>query len=122
MILEITAAVFMVAGAFFALASAIGLVRFSDTFLRAHALGMGATVGILFGMLGVILALTHLGAGAKGLLTVGFIFLTAPVGSHMLGRAAYMFLRLPSSLRLDELAEHRVEMDDDDHPIDLTKD
>lgn len=107
--IEVLAAVLMVLGGLFLLVSAVGVVRFPDSLARAHALGVGATLGAPLVLVGVVLALGDLGAGAKALLTIAFIFITSPVGSHMLGRAAYRFSNMPAFLRKDELAAHEGE-------------
>lgn len=90
------AAFCMILGAVFLLIAAIGVLRFRDTIARAHALGVGATLGILGVMLGVILSLHTLGPEAKSLLTVVFILLTSPVGSHLLARSAYRAGQTPT--------------------------
>lgn len=111
MIGPIVGAFLLIVGAFITLASAVGLVRFPDTLSRAHALSMGATMGVLFAMLGVALALWDLSAAGKALLTVVFMFLTAPVGSHMLGRAAYLFSKPPVQVKSDELKGQCAELE-----------
>lgn len=111
MILDLLAAAFMVLGALACLASAIGVVRFTDPQARAHALGVAATVGILAMMLGVTFALRDLAAGAKAGLTVLFILITSPVGSHMIGRAAYTSRAAPRDLRRNDLLHQDQEID-----------
>lgn len=107
--IEAVAALLMVLGSLFLLVSALGVVRFPDSLARAHALGVGATLGAPLVLIGVVLGLSDLGAGAKALLTIVFVFLTSPVGSHMLGRAAYRFSNMPAFLGKDELAKHEGE-------------
>lgn len=103
--LDILGAILLVLGSSLILIAAIGVLRFPDTLARAHALGVASSLGILCVMLGMVVGLRDLGGGAKAVLTVIFITLTAPVGSHMLGRAAYRFGQFPLDLRKDELAE-----------------
>ncbi len=98
------AAGLMVMGAVCVTVAAFGIGRFPDSLARAHALGLGATMGVLFAMVGVTVAFFDLATGAKAILTVLFVYFTSPVGSHMLGRAAYRFGLLPVGLRVDELA------------------
>lgn len=78
--------ILMLLGAIIALIGTIGVIRFPSSLLRAHAMGVAATLGLLVFMVGVLIEMSHLGAGAKAALIVLFMFLTAPVGSHMLGR------------------------------------
>jgi len=98
--------VFILLGSLLTLASSLGIVRFPCTFTRAHALGVASTLGILCVMFGVVLAQGALAAGGKAFLTVVFIFLTSPVGSHMLGRAAYLFSKQGSDFERDDLSGH----------------
>lgn len=77
-------------------------------------MGVAATLGILVAMLGVVFGLGDLGAGGKAALTVLFVFLTSPVGSHMIGRASYLFGKQRGKLVRDDLRPHEDELDD--HP------
>ncbi|MFN3530657.1 MAG: monovalent cation/H(+) antiporter subunit G [Bacteroidia bacterium] len=77
------------AGALFVLLAAIGLVRMPDLYLRISVTTKAATLGI-----GLLLgaAAIYFNEGAittRVLAIIFFIFLTAPVGAHLLGRASY---------------------------------
>lgn len=86
----------LVAGGFFALVGAIGLVRLPDCFMRLHAPTKATTLGV-----GGVLAASFLYFAGTGrfvvheLLVALFLFLTAPVSALMLARAA-IHLRLRS--------------------------
>lgn len=77
----------VLAGAFFMLTGALGLLRFPDVFTRMHAAGMTDTMGA-----GLILAgLCFQGDGVTALrllLILGFLWFTSPVSTHALARAA----------------------------------
>jgi multicomponent K+:H+ antiporter subunit G len=79
----------LLAGAFFALVGALGLVRLPDTFMRFHAPTKATTLGV-----GGLLAASLLYFAGSGRLVVHellvalFLFLTAPVSALMLARAA----------------------------------
>lgn len=77
----------VLAGAFFTLTGALGLLRLPDVFTRMHAAGMTDTMGA-----GLILAgLCFQGDGvtaARLLLILGFLWFTSPVSTHALARAA----------------------------------
>ena len=79
----------LLAGAFFALVGAIGLVRLPDTLMRFHAPTKATTLGV-----GGVLAASLLYFAGSGRLVVHellvalFLFLTAPVSALMLARAA----------------------------------
>ena len=79
----------LVAGAFFALVGAIGLVRLPDSFMRFHAPTKATTLGV-----GGVLTASLLYFAGTGrpvvheLLVALFLFVTAPVSALMLARAA----------------------------------
>lgn len=92
----------LVAGAFFALVGAIGLVRLPDTLMRFHAPTKATTLGV-----GGVLAASLLYFAGSGrfvvheVLVALFLFLTAPVSALMLARAAIQ-LRVRSQAPLPE--------------------
>ena len=97
---------FLIAGAALALIAAIGLVRFPDLFGRMHAATKPQTLGLLLILIGVALRLDD--PGATGMIVVVMVLqlLTAPVASHMVGRAAYRAGFVPDDrLVVDELSD-----------------
>ena len=82
---EFIAGLFLAGGAFFLLASAIGMLRLPDFYCRLHASGNSETLGVMLSFMGLViyegLTLTSL----KMLL----IFLGNPIGTHILSKAAY---------------------------------
>jgi multicomponent Na+:H+ antiporter subunit G len=93
-------------GTLFLCLGSVGLVRLPDVFCRMHA----TTKSTTFGACGVLLAaLVDAGSspvGLKALLAIVFLLLTAPVGAHMIARAAYRG-RVPLAKRtgVDELKD-----------------
>ena len=85
---EAAIALCLVAGGFFALVGAIGLLRLPDTFMRFHAPTKATTLGV-----GGVLAASLLYFAGSGRLVVHellvalFLFVTAPVSALMLARA-----------------------------------
>ncbi|NNJ10750.1 monovalent cation/H(+) antiporter subunit G [Chloroflexales bacterium ZM16-3] len=77
-------------GVLFTLLASIGLVRMPDLYTRAHAVGKAGTLGIAGVLLGVAVAFGDLLTGLKMVALVAFFFLTAPVATHMLDRAAFL--------------------------------
>lgn len=78
-------------GALLSLISAVGVYRLPDIYTRAHATGKASTLGVMFIMLGVFLffiARDHTFQPSL-LLAIFFIFLTGPIGSHLMMRSAY---------------------------------
>lgn len=105
-VLDVTSAVFALAGCLLTLLAAIGAVRFPDVLSRMHATTKAATLGLLLILLGALLQVPD--AQSRSLLVLVGVFqlLTAPVAAHMIGRAAY---RVDASchedLVVDDLAE-----------------
>lgn len=87
--LDVASAVFLLLGVFLAITAGLGLVRLPDLFSRMHAATKPSTLGLAFVLIGAALRAQHGGDVAKLLLVGAFTFLTAPVGAHLLGRAAY---------------------------------
>jgi multicomponent Na+:H+ antiporter subunit G len=76
-------------GAFLMLITGIGLLRMPDVFMRMHAAAKSASLGVAMLLLGAALVFGEPGVTTKAVVTIVFIFLTAPVAGHLLGRAAY---------------------------------
>lgn len=87
--MEVVASVLMVLGSALALVAAIGLQRFKDVFARMHAATKPATLGLILILTGAALTLPIPGAVAKLMLVILLQFITAPVGAHLVGRAAF---------------------------------
>lgn len=82
---------FILIGAFFHLIAALGVIRLPDVYTRNHAASKAATLGVLCILLGTFLYFyfIHDHFNSRVLLGILFMFLTAPVAGHLLGRAAY---------------------------------
>lgn len=89
--LDVLVSVLLLVGLFFLLTGTFGLLRLRDVYARMHATSKSTTfgvVGMVFAALFYLRAL-DLSSGLKEFLIVVFLFLTAPVGAHMIARAAY---------------------------------
>lgn len=82
-------ALLLVSGALFMLLAAVGLVRLPDLYLRMSATSKAATLGASLVLLGAALHFGTAAATGKALVIVAFLFLTAPVAAHAIGRAGY---------------------------------
>jgi len=80
----------VLAGVFFSLLAAVGLLRLPDLYTRLHAASKAGVVGA--GLVLLAIALTSLeGAVAfRAVVGVLFLILTTPVSAHLLARAAYL--------------------------------
>jgi multicomponent Na+:H+ antiporter subunit G len=78
-------------GTFFIFSSSVGLLRLPDVYTRSHAASKGATLGIASLLLGTFIYFLFFEGELSSSLILGiiFIFLTLPVGGHMIARAAY---------------------------------
>ena len=74
--------VFLLAGSFFMLVSAIGLLRFKDLFSRLHAGSKATSFALLLLLLGASLFFNMPVIYLKSLFIVVFIYLTAPLSAH----------------------------------------
>ena len=88
--IEILISVLLVIGAFFMLVAGLGMLRMPDLFLRMSCSTKAATIGVGTLMFALALFFEDLGVATRALATICFIFLTAPVGAHRIGRIAYL--------------------------------
>jgi multicomponent Na+:H+ antiporter subunit G len=109
---DLISSILLLGGVAFVVLAGVGLQRFPDIFARMHAATKAATLGLLLVLAGVALQLSSPGDVAKLMLVAILMFVTAPVGAHMVGRAAYRSgTELSSETSVDELAESRSEKD-----------
>jgi multicomponent Na+:H+ antiporter subunit G len=102
---DVIASVLLLVGSALAVLAGVGLHRFPDVFARMHAATKPATLGLVLLLTGAAMQAEAAGDVAKLLLVVALQFLTAPVGAHMIGRAAYRAgTELSPDTVVDELA------------------
>ncbi|CAN5138003.1 monovalent cation/H(+) antiporter subunit G [soil metagenome] len=87
---EIFIALFLLVGATFIFIAGLGAFRFPDLFTRIHAVSKATTLGLGCMLIGVGFAFPEASVIAKIVAVVLFIFLTTPVATHMIVRAAYL--------------------------------
>ena len=83
---------FIAVGVLFIVVTAIGLLRLPDLYTRAHAASKSATLGVMCILIGVFLHFWLIEGhfNARILLGVLFIFITGPVGGHIMSRSSYI--------------------------------
>lgn len=86
---EQIAAALLVVGAAFMLLAGLGVLRLPDLFMRLQAATKASTLGAGCLLLGVAIHFQDLGVTVRAVLVIGFLFITAPVGAHVIARAAY---------------------------------
>ena len=76
-------------GTVFILLAAIGIVRMPDLYLRISVTTKAATLGIGMILAAAAFYFNDFSVTSRVMAIIFFLFLTAPVGAHMIGRAAY---------------------------------
>lgn len=87
--MDIVIVLLVASGTAFSLLSAIGVFRMPDLYTRMQATTKCSTLGVSSLVLAAALASGSTGTTVRALLIIAFLFLTAPVAAHMIGRAAY---------------------------------
>ena len=67
----------------------LGVLRMPDLLTRMHASSKAGTLGAALVLAAAAIRLGEGGVAVRALLVVLFLFLTAPVASHLLARAGY---------------------------------
>jgi multicomponent Na+:H+ antiporter subunit G len=93
-LIEVIVSLLLLVGLVFTFAGSLGLLRLPDIFCRMHATGKSSTVGVSVIVLAsfTYFSASEAGTSIKELLTIVFVFLSGPVGAHMIARAAYRSL------------------------------
>ncbi|MBK9087778.1 MAG: monovalent cation/H(+) antiporter subunit G [Holophagales bacterium] len=86
---ELLAAVLMLAGVATAFLAALGVLRMPDVFTRLSATSKASTLAKMCIFLALAIAFDDLGVATRALAAVAFVFLTAPLAAHAIGRAAF---------------------------------
>ncbi len=104
---EIVCGILVLIGAVFALLAGVGILRMPDLYTRMSTTTKVATLGVGSTLLAVAVYFGELGIATRALATIAFVFLTAPVAAHMIGRASY-FVGVPlcPETVMDELRGH----------------
>jgi multicomponent Na+:H+ antiporter subunit G len=92
--IEIVVGICFVAGSALILIAALGIVRLPDLFTRMHANSKASTLGLGLVAVGAGVCFPSALVRFESLLIIVFIFLTVPISSHMIARAAYL-LKIP---------------------------
>jgi multicomponent Na+:H+ antiporter subunit G len=113
-IYEVIIGLFIIIGALISIVATIGAIRFPDVYTRNHAISKSTTLGVLTILLGALFYFMFFEGqfNSRIVLTMLFIFMTAPVSGHLIGRAAYNSgVKLAEQSVTDELARDRKKME-----------
>jgi len=103
---ETAGGILLLLGTFFILISAVGIFRMPDLYTRMSATTKASTLGIGLVLAGTVLYWFDIAIAARAISIIVFLFLTAPVAAHIIGRAAYYDgVPLWKHTKIDELAE-----------------
>lgn len=86
---EIISGVFILAGTIFILLSALGIIRMPDLYTRMSATTKASTLGIGLVLTGTVLFWQDAAITFRAAAIIIFLFLTAPVAAHIIGREAW---------------------------------
>ena len=89
MILELVLSACVLLGGFFAFVAGLGVLRLPDVLIRMHATTKAGTLASGLTMVAVALFFMDAPTVARSVAIVIFLLITAPVGAHMIGRAAF---------------------------------
>ena len=76
-------------GSFLVLVAGIGVLRMPDLFLRMSATAKAGTLGTGLMVMAAAIYFNEFAIYTRALALIAFLISTAPVSTHMLGRAAY---------------------------------
>lgn len=112
---EIISALFLFLGSLLAFIGAIGVIRFPGVLSRMHAMTKAASLGMGSILIGVCVHFKDPFVIGKSMLIMAFIFLTLPIGSHMIGRVSYLSGEVcKEDMVVDELGICVENQDNDD--------
>ena len=87
---DILTAIAWLAGSFFALLAAIGVLRMPDVFTRMQASTKASTLGLGLLLIGAALQLGDFASFIRVMSIGAFVLLTTPVAGHVIARASYL--------------------------------
>lgn len=88
-IIDFISAFLVLFGSIFFFIASIGIVKMPDIFIRMSATTKAASLGVGSILLGTSLFFLDASITARAFIIIVFVFLTAPIAAHAIGRAAY---------------------------------
>jgi multicomponent Na+:H+ antiporter subunit G len=96
-------------GLIFCLLAAVGIVRMPDIYTRMQASTKAGTLGIAFIIVAVAIHFGDAITALQAALIIAFLFLTAPIASHLIARSVYFYgKRGWEAGALDEMADMHI--------------
>ncbi|MHA7926060.1 MAG: monovalent cation/H(+) antiporter subunit G [Marinobacter sp.] len=104
--IEVLVSILLIMGAAFMVLASVGVLRLPDLPTRMHATTKAGALGAMLTMAGVAFHFGDSTVVARAVAIVVFIFLTAPIAAHVIGRAGYFTgIKLWEGTVKDELRE-----------------
>ena len=101
--------VLVLGGSLLMLLAGIGVLRFTDVFVRMHALSKASALGMLLVLIGAALALDHPNDVTSLVLAAILLLVASPIGNNLIARATYRAEGIPTGIdTVDECAERRA--------------
>jgi len=110
LITELLVATLIVIGALFTALGSFGLLRLRDFYSRLHSPTKATTLGVGSLLIASAIYFSHLqdGLSLHEILVAVFLFITAPVGAHLMAKAAlHLRVRGESGLPPEDLLDGR---------------
>lgn len=97
----------MLTGAFFALVTVLGLLRFPDVYTRIHAGAVVLTISGVLITMGTAIYVWEFFLSAKVILIGIFFLFSNPMATHAIARASYSrHIALPEEYEIDAYSEY----------------
>lgn len=114
--IDIILAILSTVGALSILSASIGILRMPDFYLRLSVTVKASTLGVGLFLICAAIMFPDISVTTRAIAIIFFLIITAPIGAHMIGRAAYSTgTPLWKGTIIDELAErHKEETKPDD--------
>jgi multicomponent Na+:H+ antiporter subunit G len=93
---------FLLGGAFFVMIATLGVIRFPDTLTRMHAATKAGAFGVALMLIAGSLHWGTTEAVVKSILILLLFYVTTPVASQLLSRAALRRFKKDAQLEVDE--------------------
>ncbi len=88
LVLDVLSWIFLLGGGFFAVTGGIGVLRMPDVYTRLHGSGMTDTMGAGLILTGLMFQSGFTLVTVKLFLVLLFLWLTSPIATHAVARAA----------------------------------
>jgi multicomponent Na+:H+ antiporter subunit G len=98
----------VILGCLFLLFATIGAIKFPDFFVRMAGISKASTLGAGCLLMSTFIANPTVETFLRSIVALAFLYVSAPVAAHILGRGAYLRgVQLSSNTKPDEWKNHK---------------